>query len=45
MQRDIGDFVDDVNQFLLLIREGIIDYHALSMFRNKQLQNTFIANN
>ena len=28
----IGDFIDDVKQFLVVLREAVIDYYCLSAF-------------
>jgi len=31
--KNIGHFVDNVKQYLLLIRESVIDYYSLEIFR------------
>ncbi len=28
----LGDFVDDVKQFLLLMKQGVVDYYGLASF-------------
>jgi hypothetical protein len=39
-----GDFVDDVKQFLVLLREAVFDYYNLGSFAECHPANPFIAN-
>ena len=41
--KDIGDFVDDVTQFLILLKFGVIDYYSLQSFGEKDT-NLLISN-
>jgi hypothetical protein len=39
----LGDFVDDVKQFLLLMKQGVVDYYGLGSFAEGEV-NMLIAN-
>lgn len=39
----LGDFVDDVKQFLLLMKQGVVDYYGLGSFAEGEI-NMLIAN-
>jgi hypothetical protein len=39
-----GDFVDDVKQFLVLLRESVFDFYNLASFAEFYPGNLFIAN-
>lgn len=39
----LGDFVDDIKQFLLLIKQGVVDYYGLASFAEGKV-NMLIAN-
>ncbi len=38
------NFVNDVNQYLLLMKEAVIDYYNLKIFRESKWHNSFLAN-
>lgn len=40
----MGDFTDNVKQFLVVLREAVIDYYGLSVFAEPSQANFFIAN-
>jgi len=41
----IGDYVDSIKQFLMILREAVIDYYVLRSFAEEQEgSNLFIAN-
>lgn len=40
----MGDFTDNVKQFLVILREAVIDYYGLAAFAETKQPNFFIAN-
>lgn len=41
----MGEFVDSINQFMMIIREAIFDYYNLNMFgEGEMFHNPFIVN-
>ena len=40
----MGDFTDNVKQFLVLLREAVVDYYSLACFAQDEQANLFIAN-
>jgi hypothetical protein len=40
----MGDFTDNVKQFLVVLREAVIDYYGLETFAEGEQANLFIAN-
>lgn len=39
----MGDFTDDIKQFLVVLREAVVDYYSLGSFGNEE-PNLFLAN-
>lgn len=40
----IGDYIDNVKQFLVVLREAVVDYYNLPSFSDTEQANLFIAN-
>lgn len=41
--QNLMDFVDDIKQFLLILKQGVVDYYGLASFGENSI-NLLIAN-